>query len=362
MTGTKAPEYRALQNESSSQLLDYDSRWVLGRYEEAAYHALQAGTGRYRMGHLCFQAGEYQEAVEDWLSAAECFLLATAQGQAGKILNILHRLETEGKIPAERPDLLSALGERQKRLEDLNRKVQQFLRDLGAQSHLLQGTDEPTLRFLLEHVRKLPGFPLLHYAIFRQASDLGQQDVAAKHLVWAATFDPNNANLAALLGYLHLSRGKPDRAVELGNDFLTTHSSETGPVRIMLANALALGGGERPPDQEGALEVLRPLVEEAEADQRERIAALALSATFEYEMGHEQKFGHLIKKLARLEDSIQAPELRGAIAEFRAIIPQPPVKGAGEARPGPRLLPEVDRWRLFQKAKEVSIRHPSLAA
>src|SRR5207249_8504357 len=106
----------------------------------------------------------------------------------------------------------------------------------------------------------LPGFSSLHYAIYRQALELGQQELAARHLVWATTFDPENANLVALLGYLHLRRSSPDQATALGNDFLSAHPADGGPVRIMLANALAAGIEGRTPDQHSALEVLRPLL------------------------------------------------------------------------------------------------------
>src|SRR4051794_19241307 len=112
MTGTMAREYQNLERESSGQLMEHDSRWVLGRYEEAAYHALQAGRGRARMGQLCFESEESAEAVEDWLSAAACFLRATARKQAADIVDVLHRLEAEGKVPAGRPDLQAALRER----------------------------------------------------------------------------------------------------------------------------------------------------------------------------------------------------------------------------------------------------------
>lgn len=68
--------YRELERESSSLLLDHDSRLVLGRYEEAAYYALQAGRHRASMGKILFDAGDRVRASEDWLSASQCFLLA----------------------------------------------------------------------------------------------------------------------------------------------------------------------------------------------------------------------------------------------------------------------------------------------
>ena len=46
MIATHQEEYHALERESSNFLLEHDSRRILGRYEEAAYDALQAGRGR----------------------------------------------------------------------------------------------------------------------------------------------------------------------------------------------------------------------------------------------------------------------------------------------------------------------------
>jgi hypothetical protein len=194
MTGTKSREYRQLEQESSNQLMEHDSRRVLGRYEEAAYRALQAGQDRARMGQLCCEAGEYAEAAEDWLSATACFLLATAPKQAVGALGLLRRLEAEGKVPAERPDLRNALREREQQLNDLNRQVEQFLHGFEQPGK----ADERTLGSLLRQVRDLPGLPALHYAIYRQASELGQQALADKHRVWAGTFDSESVNGVAV--------------------------------------------------------------------------------------------------------------------------------------------------------------------
>ena len=71
------------------------------------------------MGQLCFEAEAYGEAVEDWLSAVDCFLLATAPKRAEYILAILHRLETDGSIPGERLDLVAALRVREQALHEL---------------------------------------------------------------------------------------------------------------------------------------------------------------------------------------------------------------------------------------------------
>jgi hypothetical protein len=112
MIATKRQEYFQLEQESSSQLMEFDSRRALGRYEEAAHHALQAGAARARMGRLGFEANEFVEAVEDWLSACECFILAGATQRVADVLADLHQLEREGKFPEERSDLSAALRER----------------------------------------------------------------------------------------------------------------------------------------------------------------------------------------------------------------------------------------------------------
>jgi hypothetical protein len=361
MTGTKSAEYRDLEHESSSRLLEHDSRRVLGRYEEAAYHALQAGTGRDRMGRLCFQAGEFAEAAEDWLSAVACFLLATANQQAAGVLELLRRLEADGKIPAERSDLVGTLRGREREWKDLNERIQQFLRDFGRQGHQLDVADQSTLRFLLRHVRDLPGLASLHYAIFRQATALGQEELADRHLAWAATFDPGNPNLAAWLGYRHLAHGRRDDAVRWASEFLAAHPSEAGPVRIMLASALTGGPETETGSQERALEVLRPLVEDAAADVRQRSAALALTGALQRELGREQEFHRLVRELEYLEGSIPVAELRVVVAELRRLMSDAAVNGTGgpTALP-PRPRPAADRLQLLQKAQRLSVGAPAV--
>ena len=56
MTVTQTQQYRDLERESFNQMMAADSRRVLGRYEEAAYHLFQAGTARARMGQLCYES------------------------------------------------------------------------------------------------------------------------------------------------------------------------------------------------------------------------------------------------------------------------------------------------------------------
>src|SRR3954447_21271755 len=101
MTDLRTPEYRHLALESSNHLMEHDSRTVLGRYEEAAHHALQAGILRERMGQLSYEVQDYKRATADWLSAVACYLLATASEPAVAVLDALHRLEADGLFPTE---------------------------------------------------------------------------------------------------------------------------------------------------------------------------------------------------------------------------------------------------------------------
>jgi hypothetical protein len=363
MISTQHDEYHVLERESSNCLLEHDSQRVLGRFEEAAYDALRAGRVRARMGQLRLAAGDYAEAVEDWLSAVACFLRATAKKEAFDLLELLRGLDADGKVPAERLDLRAALREREREFHNLSRSEQQFFRDIALQGRQIDRPEERTLEFLLRQVRDLPGLAQLHYAIYRQASELGRQELAGQHLVWAAAFDSENGNLAALVGYLHIAHGRPDSALRLGNDYLAAHAADTGTVRIMMANAYGLGSGSRLPDQERALEVLRPLLDGTEAHEHKRIAALALSATFHYEIGREPEYRLLLKELDALEASAPSAEVKKTIADFRELIPHLGGNGRLPGFSGPgKLLPESDRQRLFQKAKQVSLGQISLAA
>jgi hypothetical protein len=59
MIAAQQDECCAFERESSNFLLERDSRRALGRYEEAAYDALQAGRGRARMEQLCWTASGF---------------------------------------------------------------------------------------------------------------------------------------------------------------------------------------------------------------------------------------------------------------------------------------------------------------
>ena len=184
MTGTIPSEYRDLALDSSNEMMAYDSRWVLGRYAEAAWHILQAGHGRLRMGQMMFDVGDLTQAAADWLSAAACFDLATDPKRMREALDRAQQLDREGKIPPERRDLHAALKEREQQFDELGRKLKQFRQD-----------EAPTIRArqicLVAHPsRELPGSPHLHANISGQAMAHGQQALAVESLDWALRFDP----------------------------------------------------------------------------------------------------------------------------------------------------------------------------
>jgi hypothetical protein len=84
---------------------------------------MRAGERRERMARICFDGGRYAEATEDWLSAASCFVLATASVRSAEILKLVEELIAEGKVPADRRDLYAALAECNNGLKQLERKA-----------------------------------------------------------------------------------------------------------------------------------------------------------------------------------------------------------------------------------------------
>jgi len=360
MTGTQAAEYRELELQSSNLLLEADSRLVLSRYEEAAFHALQAGRSRARMGELNYKADEWAGAAEDWLSAAACFLRATAPQQAQTVLRLVQQLSSEGKIPAHREDVRVAQEERTQELDRLRARARDLQRELDAQGCRPDVAAPKAIPFLVGRVREFPGFWPLHYLLFRQASALGDRALARKHLRWEATFDPDNANFTALLGFMHLADGRPDPAIELGSDFLARSPVSAGSVRVMLANAFAQEGGAG--SRERAIEVLRPLLDDGGVDVKQRIAAVALSALFSRELGQEQEFARLLRELEALAGAAPSSGVADVIAEFRRSLPAAP-NGQGSSRNGGTYaLPEAVRRRLFEGARELTVGPMSLGA
>ena len=98
MTATATPEYRKLELESSNDIIRHDARRSDRKYPEAALHAREAGLARVRMGQMMFDAGDFPQAVADWLSAAACFYLATDPMRMREALNRVQKLDPDVHI------------------------------------------------------------------------------------------------------------------------------------------------------------------------------------------------------------------------------------------------------------------------
>jgi len=122
MTANHHHEYADLELKSSNEMLAADSRWVLGRRKESAEHFSRAGRFRDRMGSISLERQHFEEAAEDWLSAATCFVRACAFEPAATILVQVQKLFAEGRIPPERVDLIRALREREEQIQALKGK------------------------------------------------------------------------------------------------------------------------------------------------------------------------------------------------------------------------------------------------
>lgn len=119
MPVTATPEYRALQRDTSNDIIRHDTRRGDGEFTAAATHARRAGIGRRRMAELAVAAGEYPRAAADWLSAAACYLLCDDGGAMAECVARARELADAGRIPADRRDLWHALAEREAELQRL---------------------------------------------------------------------------------------------------------------------------------------------------------------------------------------------------------------------------------------------------
>lgn len=193
MTDTRTPEYRALELDSSNDMIDHDGDRGLGRYERAARHMRQAGAGRGRMGQLMFEAGNYRWAATDWLCAADCFRRVPDLGQMRACLGRAQDLEWRGKVAPTDLYLFDALREREGQLDELERRLARFDAEYAGFDGAGNGRADAALDWLLGQVRELPGLPRLHARIAALADRLGRADLAAKHREWAEVFAADEA-------------------------------------------------------------------------------------------------------------------------------------------------------------------------
>lgn len=328
MTATTPPEYRQLERESSNDLIRHDARRGDGKYPEAAWHALQAGLARYRMGQIMSESGEYVFATEDWLSAAACFYLATDPNRMKAAFGRAEQLVQEGKIPPERRDIYEALKEREKEIGLLVNKLSHVWQDYSCLHSVgpARTAGQESLRWLLAKVRELPGSPRLYAKISVQAREAGQQAAAVEALAWAQRFDPTSQHLAALRVSQLFDYGEPVKAAQAARELLTIHP-EMDSVRFLLAQALAFRAGPHSTnwvaaDWEAALEVLQPMIESEPVHTLEKLLAVALAVVLHYSTGSEVEYARLLDKFDRVAKTINSPLATELVVRSREALPQ----------------------------------------
>jgi hypothetical protein len=328
MTTTINTEYRTLERESSNDLIRHDARRGDGKYAEAAWHALQAGHGRRRMGILKRDAGEFTYAAEDWLSASACFYLATNPNLLRAGIEKVRELDQAGHIPPERPDLHEAFQEREKQLETLERRLTEFVEEYTRRFGSATAASQERCEFLQKHVREFPGFARLHYALYQQARELGNAPFAAEHLHWAAEFAPEEPEYVGRHGYQLITSGQPGRAAEIARWFLKKQPNEPS-IRVMLAQALASQTGGQKPDRNAAIQILQEILTDENANVNVRLAAVTLSGALRRDMGEEAEAKGLLALFDQLAMTIHTPASGSLIAAFREIFTRPVVNGNG---------------------------------
>lgn len=270
MIATQTPEYRKLEIDSSNDLIEHDAGRGLGRYASAALHARNAGQARLRMGEITFPEGEYENAAEDWLSAAACFYLVPDPLRMRACLERVQQLAAEDRIAEGRRDIHEAISERESQLQTLEERLQQFWLEYSRLVGPARTASPDVLAFLIRHVREFPGSPQLHAEISGQALQLDRRDLAVEALDWAQQFDPESPHLAALRVSLLFAIGESERAVQSGMSALADHP-EFEPLRFLVAQSLTFRSGPHPSSDSvanwiEARAVLQPLLDGGTSD------------------------------------------------------------------------------------------------
>jgi hypothetical protein len=354
MTAIGPSEYRKLELDSSNDIIRHDARRSDRKYAEAAWHALQAGHGRRLMGILMRDAGQFTRAAEDWLSASACFYLATAPHLLRSGLEKVRELDRAGHIPRERRDMHAAMQERDTQLNSLELRLTAFIEEYARLFGSALAARQAKLEFLRKHVRELPGFARLHFAIYQQASALGAASLAAEHLRWAAQFAPDEPEYVGRYGYQLITAGQPERAADIARWFLTKHPQEPS-IRVMLAQALASPAAGARADLNTALEILREVLNDENVDVKVRLAAITLSGVIRRGLGEEAEAAPLLVLFDRLSPALGATD-QTRIAALRQMFtkPVPDTNGLKLERHDPYLAEPIQA-ELFQNDGELAL-------
>jgi hypothetical protein len=148
------------------------------------------------MGNTARDAGELRWAVENFLSANDCFLKAAQRDRSEMALQQARELYAQAGLEAVRPDLKRIIRQREAGLRKLARTERKILDGFRARGFQPDVPNGAALEYLKQAVRDLPGYAPLHWLIARQAAGLGQSQLAREHAAWAADFDPENPEYA----------------------------------------------------------------------------------------------------------------------------------------------------------------------
>jgi predicted Zn-dependent protease len=244
--------------------------------------------------------------------------------------------------------LHEALRERAAQLESLEERLGAFRTEYARRFGSTRSASPERYAFLRAQVREFPGSADLHFALYRQARELGDTAPAADHLRWAAEFAPDEPEYVGRYGYQLITSGHPDRAAEVARWFLQKHPREAS-VRVMLAQALASQAGGRTPDRAAALEVLQTVLTDPGADVNVRLAAVTLSGAIRRAAGDEAEAGRLLTQFDQLVTGLVVPMPRPRVAALREIFTGP---ATGEARDP--LWAEPIRSELFRHEDELA--------
>jgi hypothetical protein len=346
MTSNDTPEYRKLALDSSNDLIRYDSRWILGEYPSAAFHALRAGIARTNMGVIKVKEKDFTQATADWLSAAHCFNLATRPQLVRRTLDWVLQMGKEGKIPPERRDLFAAIAEREEEYKKLEQRITEFQHYVQRAGSSITGGQE-ALDQLLRWLRELPGFWKLHALIFLQAQQLGQLTRAIEHLNWADKLNGGHPRVVGLKVYHLVLLGEAGLAAKIGQESLTRNSHPS--LRYLVAVALVSSSAGHLPDDEKALEVLKPLLNDSADTSEWRLLGLALSVGIHHNLNRDSESDRYLGLFNRLFDSLPVED-RNRYAKLREL--------ANESAPEQQLRNELlhlnDEMFLISKFRDPS--------
>jgi hypothetical protein len=190
------------------------------------------------------------------------------------------RLEEKGRIPKDRPDLLSELAKREEDYKRLTQRIAELKQSVQQLPLKISG-DRERLEVLLEWLHELPGLRLLHEVIFLQALKTRDLALAEKHVHWADKLFPKDERVGTLRVYHMFVLGRFDQAGKVGMEMLGPESPP--PLRYLVALSLIASSNDLFLQKEKALEVLEPLLAENTELSNWKLLGLALAMSINHD-------------------------------------------------------------------------------